>query len=222
MTKNINIYLVDDHSLFREGLSFLLSKLNFIDNIYEASSGEDFIEGLKEFQSSANHVKIDVVLIDIRMQGISGIEATKIALSMDQDIKIIALSMYSEESYYISMIDAGAVGFLLKNSNFNQVKKAMIDVCDGKNYFAEEVLQSIVKSISRREANNVHNYDISERESQILSYICSGLSNSSIADELSISKRTVDKHRENLLMKSNTKNTAQLVVFAIKNGYYKV
>jgi Response regulator containing a CheY-like receiver domain and an HTH DNA-binding domain len=77
MTKNINIYLVDDHSLFREGLSFLLSKLNFIDNIYEASSGEDFIEGLKEFQSSANHVKIDVVLIDIRMQGISGIEATK-------------------------------------------------------------------------------------------------------------------------------------------------
>ena len=215
-----NIYLVDDHSLFREGLAFLLSKLDFVGRVYEASSGEEFLEGLRGM--AGNKEKADIALVDIRMQGINGIDATKNALAIDAELKVIALSMYSEEIYYVSMIDAGASGFLLKNSSFDQVKKAIVDVSEGKNYFSEEVLASLVKSISRKADPGIVKYDISEREAQVLDYICRGYSNASIANELSISKRTVDKHRENLLMKSNAKNTAQLVVFAIRNGYYTI
>jgi len=194
--------------------------LDFVGRVYEASSGEEFLEGLRGM--AGNKEKADIALVDIRMQGINGIDATKNALAIDGELKVIALSMYSEEIYYVSMIDAGASGFLLKNSSFDQVKKAIVDVSEGKNYFSEEVLASLVKSISRKADPGVVKYDISEREAQVLDYICRGYSNASIANELSISKRTVDKHRENLLMKSNAKNTAQLVVFAIRNGYYTI
>ena len=129
--------------------------------------------------------------------------------------------MYSDESYYYSMIEAGANGFLLKNSNFTEVKKAIVDVLEGKNYFSMEILQSIVTRIngaSEKPGNN----DLTDRELEVLFQICKGRSNPEIADILSISKRTVDKHRENLLQKTNSKNTANLVVFAIKQGYFKV
>ena len=212
--KKINLYLVDDHSLFREGLKFLLSNLDFVREIYEAENGEQFLLHLQEKQ-------VDLVLIDIEMPGVNGIEATQRALEIYPEIKIIALSMYSDESYYYSMIEAGANGFLLKNSNFTEVKKAIVDVLEGKNYFSMEILQSIVTRIngtSEKPGNN----DLTDRELEVLFQICKGRSNPEIADILSISKRTVDKHRENLLQKTNSKNTANLVVFAIKQGYFKV
>lgn len=212
--KKINIFLVDDHSLFREGLKFLLSGLNFINNIYEAENGALFLEGIKE-----KHV--DMVLLDIEMPVMNGLEAAKKAFEINPDIKIIALTMFSDESYYISMIDAGASGFLLKNSNFTEVKKAILDVWEGKNYFSTEILQSIVKSINKSNTKHIDN-DLTKRESEVLYHICKGLSNTEIADILSISKRTVDKHRENLLQKTNSKNTASLVVYAIKHGFFNI
>lgn len=212
--KKVNIYLVDDHSLFREGLKFLLSNLNFIEEIYEAENGEQFITGLKD-----KHV--DIALIDIEMPIMNGVEATQIALEIRPEIKIIALSMYSEESYYSSMIDAGASGFMLKNSDFNEVKKALIDVMEGKNYFSVEIMQSILNQVRRKKPELVNN-DLTEREVEILYNICKGYSNAEIAEELSISKRTVDKHRENIMLKTQSKNTANLVVFAIKHGCFVI
>lgn len=212
--KKINIYLVDDHSLFREGLKFLLSNLDFIDKIYEAENGKQFLEGLKEKQ-------VDMVLLDIEMPEMSGMEAARKALELNPEIKIIALSMYSDESYYSSMIEGGAIGFLLKNSNFSEVKKAILDVWDGKNYFPFEILQSIVNRLNKK-TEKPPGDDLTERELEVLNQICKGRSNSEIAKILSISKRTVDKHRENLLQKTQSKNTANLVVFAIKQGYFEV
>lgn len=212
--KKIKIYLVDDHSLFREGLKFLLSNLDFVDTIYEAENGEQFIAALT--QKSA-----DVALLDIEMPLMNGIEAAQRALKIQPELKIIALSMYSEESYYASMIDAGASGFLLKNSNFGEVRKALADVCEGKNYFSTEILQSILARVSRRK-NDPETDELTGREIEILFHICKGLSNAEIADELSISKRTVDKHRENLLLKTQSKNTANLVIFAIRHGYFEI
>jgi DNA-binding NarL/FixJ family response regulator len=119
------------------------------------------------------------------------------------------------------MIEAGASGFLLKNSNFQEVEKALLDVSNGKTYVSIEVLNSILKNPQKNERLNLVE-ELSEREKEILSLICTGLTNNEIADRLTLSKRTVDKHRENLLLKTQSKNTANLVIFAIKNGILKI
>lgn len=212
--KKLKIYLVDDHALFREGLKFLLSNFDGIGEIYEAENGDQFISGLKENS-------VDLALLDIEMPIMNGIEATKQALQICPELKIIGLSMYSEENYYSSMIEAGASGFLLKNSNFSEVTKAIADVWEGKNYFSAEILQSILTKVVAKNPGTEIN-DITERETEILFYICKGLSNAEIAKILMISKRTVDKHRENLLQKTQSKNTANLVIYAIKNKYFEI
>ena len=212
--KKLKIYLVDDHALFREGLRFLLSNIEFVETIYEAENGEQFIRMLPEHPA-------DLVLLDIEMPEMGGIEAAQKALAIQPDLKIIALSMYSDEDYYASMIDAGAQGFLLKNSSFDEVTRAINEVAVGKTYFAAEILQSILRNMKSKKGEPQDN-ELTERESEILRQICNGLSNNEIAELLSISKRTVDKHRENLLQKTQSRNTASLVIYAIKHGYYNV
>lgn len=212
--KNISVYLVDDHSLFREGLKLLLSNLDYIDNIFEAENGQQFIDGLAK-----NHV--DIAMLDIEMPVMNGIQAAQKAKEIVPGIKIIALSMYSDENYYLSMIEAGACGFLLKNSNFQEVEKAIIDVYNDKSYISIEILNNILKQPQKMSLINV-NDELTDREDEILLLICKGLTNNEIADRLGLSKRTVDKHRENLLMKTQSKNTANLVIYAIKNGHLKI
>jgi len=208
--KKIDIYIVDDHSLFRQGLKLLLSNLEFVGNVYEANDGAEFIEGLKK-------TPVDVALIDIEMPVMNGINATRKAREIHPAIKILALSMYSDKNYYLSMIEAGACGFLLKNSNFEEVEKAITDVCDDKSYISIEILNDILKYPDKA-TYNVFESDLTEREAEVLLLICKGFTNSEIADRLVLSKRTVDKHRENLLLKTQSKNTANLVIYAIKNG----
>jgi DNA-binding NarL/FixJ family response regulator len=192
----------------------LLSNLDYIDNIFEAENGQQFIDGLAK-----NHV--DIVMLDIEMPVMNGIQAAQQAKQIAPGIKIIALSMYSDENYYLSMIEAGACGFLLKNSNFQEVEKAIIDVYNDKSYISIEILNNILKQPQKTSLSNV-NEELTEREDEILLLICKGLTNNEIADRLGLSKRTVDKHRENLLMKTQSKNTANLVIYAIKNGYLKI
>ena len=209
----ISVYIVDDHSLFREGLKLLLSNLDYIGNIYEAENGQQFTNGLKTNP-------VDVALLDIEMPVMNGIEAAKLAREICPGIKIITLSMYSDENYYLSMIEAGACGFLLKNSNFQEVEKAITDVYNDKTYISIEILNNILKHPTK--ANNNLTEELSDRENEVLLLICNGLTNAEIADRLNLSKRTVDKHRENLLLKTQSKNTANLVIFAIKSGLLKI
>jgi len=212
--KKVDIYLVDDHSLFREGLKLLLSNLDFIGEIFEANNGEEFVNGLK-------NNPVDIVLLDIEMPVMNGIEAAKRAREIQPSIKILALSMYSDKNYYLSMIDAGACGFLLKNSNFEEVEKAITDICNDKSYISIEILNDILKNPGKT-SYNVFNNELTERETEVLLLICKGFTNNEIADKLVLSKRTVDKHRENLLQKTQSKNTANLVIFAIKNGLLQI
>lgn len=209
----ISVYIVDDHSLFREGMRLLLSNLDYIGNIYEAENGQQFTDGLKTNP-------VDVALLDIEMPVMNGIEAAKLAREICPGIKIITLSMYSDENYYLSMIEAGACGFLLKNSNFQEVEKAITDVYNDKTYISLEILNNILKHPTK--TNNNLNEELSDRETEVLLLICKGLTNAEIADKLNLSKRTVDKHRENLLLKTQSKNTANLVIFAIKSGLLKI
>ncbi|HPJ82761.1 MAG TPA: response regulator transcription factor [Bacteroidales bacterium] len=216
MMKKINIFLVDDHALFREGLRFLLQKMDFVEQILEAENGKDFLEKIVE-------VKNCIVLMDIEMPIMNGIETTRKALEHDPELKILALSMYSEESYLTSMIEAGASGFLLKNSSFSEVKSALRDVMEGKNYFSPAIIQSILEIMNQKINHpDKDQGEITQREKDILYYICKGFSNAEIAKKLGISKRTVDKHRENLLLKTQSRNTANLVTYAVKHHYFDI
>ena len=210
--KKLKLYIVDDHKLFREGLKLLLSTQDFVQHIYEASNGREFVENLAL-------ADCDVVLMDIEMPEMNGIEATEAALRLKTGLKIIVLSMYGDEQYYYKMVDAGVKGFVLKNSGIEKVVAAIRKVADGENYFSEELLMNILSNMREGGKNEpeVPDNEISEREMEILYHVCLGLSNQEIADKLFISKRTVDKHRANLLSKTGCKNTAALVMYAIKN-----
>ncbi len=211
---NTTVIIVDDHQLFREGLKVLLKNLSYIGEVVEAANGQEFLTLL-------GSVKPDVVFMDVSMPIMGGIEATRKAIQQYPDIQIIGLSMYTEEAYYYNMIDAGAKGFLLKNSSIQEVDNAIRHVLNGKSYFSQDILTLLIKNVNRKK-NLPVNSDLSEREQAVLFQICKGLSNLEIADLMHISKRTVDKHRENILLKTGSKNTVGLVFYAIKNGIVEI
>ncbi len=209
---NKRIILVDDHILFREGLRGLLERYAAVEVVGEASDGDEFLTLIE------SEIEVDVIFMDISMERISGDIATQRAIAIRPDLKIITLSMFGDEHYYSRMVKAGARGFLLKNSGINEVVEAIESVCDGSDYFSKELLASL--------RSNMHTSDIylseeviSSREREILVGVCQGLSNQEIAEKLFISKRTVDKHRANIMEKTGCRNTANLVVYAIRNHY---
>jgi len=206
----MDILLVDDHTLFRNGLKMLLDTLAGYEVTGEASNGREFLELITKYD-------YDIVFLDIEMPEINGIEAARRAIELKPDLKIITLSMYGDEEYYDQMVDAGAKGFLLKNTNLQEVKAAIDTVMIGGNYFSQELMQNLLRNYKSIKETKEPNAELSEREIEILLLICSGLSNQEIGDQLFISKRTVEKHRANILSKTNCKNTAGLVMYAIKN-----
>lgn len=211
MADIIRVVIVDDHGLFRNGLKLLLGTTSQIQVAGEAANGIEFLELL-------NTLEPDVVLMDIDMPGMDGIEATRRALAMKPSLKIITLSMFGEDEYYYQMIEAGVKGFLLKNSELNELKQAILQVAAGRTYFSEELLLNMLKNIKTvNVAEKQGHVNLSDREIEVLQQICKGLSNNEIADALHISKRTVDKHRANLLEKTNCRNTASLVMYALKH-----
>ncbi|WP_321286301.1 response regulator transcription factor [uncultured Sunxiuqinia sp.] len=213
--KQYKIILVDDHTLFRNGLRILLNNLPGYQISAEAANGLEFLNLLETGIP-------DLVLLDIDMPVMDGIEAARKAVRKYPDIKIITLSMYGEEDYYYKMVDAGVKGFLLKNSDISEVKTALQTVVEGGTYFSSELLQTLVSSLRTKSQHHEKQHILSEREIEILILICKGFSNQEIADQLYISKRTVDKHRSNILDKSESKNTAQLVMYAIKNQLVEI
>ena len=214
--EKVNIFLVDDHKLFREGLKLLLKNLQEVNEVWEAENGEDFLNRLTEKQP-------DLVLMDIEMPVMNGIDATVQALVRFPELKIIALSMFGDEEYFQKMIDAGACGFLMKNSDFSEVRRAVTNVLQGNNYFTEEILYRFVNKFKTRSSATVEEQvSLSDREKEVLMLICKGLSNQDIASQLFISKRTVDHHRASLMTKTNTNNAASLVIYAVKHKLIEI
>lgn len=207
------IALVDDHALFRTGLRGLIEHSTPHRVVAEAASGEEFLDMLQGLEA-------DVIFMDFSMPGMNGAETTERALERRPDLRIITLSMFGEESYYTRMVKAGACGFLLKDSGIDEVIEAIEQAMMEGSYFSPQLLMSITRHMHLDETTS--DDPLSEREKEILMAICRGLSNQEIADELFISKRTVDKHRANILEKTGCKNTAALVVYAIRAGIVEV
>ena len=211
MAEEIKIALVDDHALFRNGLRGLIDGRNGCRVVAESSDGSEFLE-------NAEAMNADVVFMDIAMPTLSGDKATAMALEQNPDLRIICLSMFGDEKYYSRMVEAGAKGFLLKDSSIDEVFTAIESVMAGEEYICKDVMQAL--STAMRRNDDAEN--LSEREIDVLLGICRGLSTQEIADQLFISKRTVDSHRANILEKTGSRNTASLVVYAIKNNLVEI
>lgn len=214
--KEVKIALVDDHTLFRTGLRGLLSQREDFSIVADVGSGTEFLNLLPELD-------VDVVFMDIAMPEMDGAETTRRALQIKPDLRIITLSMFGDDHYYTLMVECGASGFLLKDSDIEEVYASVDTVMSGDSYFSSALFGSLTRNMSRLAVSVPEGEDeLSEREIEILVEVCRGLSNQEIADKLFISKRTVDKHRANILEKTGCKNTANLVVYAIKHHLVEI
>ena len=209
--EQIKVFIVDDHEIFRNGLKMVINRFKNAKVIAEATSGKEFLELLDKNLP-------DIVLMDIEMPEMNGIEATKKALEKYPELKITALSMFNEDNYVESMIDSGVRGFLLKNINKEKLGKALETVQKGGNYYSEELWEFFTRRISTHEEKNKNEeYKLTKREQEILDMLSQGMSNKEIADKLFVSERTVIGHKSNLLAKTQCRNTLCLITYAIKN-----
>lgn len=204
----ISVIIADDHIIFRKGLRTILNEIPEIKVVAEASNGQELLQILKTQQ-------VDIILMDIKMPLMDGLEATEKISKKYPDIKVIALTMHEEIGYFNQMIDAGAVGFLLKKTNKDELETAIKSVIEGDNYFSQEFITSINKHTMPKRVSNIN---LSDREIEVLELICKGFSNIEISKQLGLSQRTIDSHRSRLFEKTGAKNAPNLVLFAIKNG----
>ena len=220
MDININkiptIIIVDDHLIFRQGLKSIISIENIAHVIGEASNGIEFLQLLE-------HITPDIVLMDIDMPHMNGLDATEKAIEIMPALRIIAFSMFSDEEYYYKMIDRGVKGFILKSCGINELENAIQTVMNGENYFSNELLRKIINNYGRSTDIKPAKYDkLTNRETEVLQLICEGLNTEEIATKLAISPLTIKSHKSNLLVKTICKNTPALILFAIKNKIVNV
>lgn len=208
------VIITDDHQIFRQGLKSLIVKEEIAEVIAEASNGKEFLNLLPDHNP-------DLVLMDIGMPEMDGVEATRRALQINPSLKILVLSNFGDEVHYFNIIQAGAKGFVLKTSGIHELQLAIERVLAGESYFSNELLRKIIANINLPEntknSNNKTEDKPTRRELEVLQLVAGGFSNEEIADRLNISVTTVKGHRSNLLMKTGTKNTAGLIMYAIKN-----
>lgn len=208
----IKVIIADDHQLFREGIVKLLSTNTDIEIIAQAENGEETISKVKE------HLP-DLILMDIGMPIMNGIEATRIIVSEFPKIKILALSMHAEKNYIKDILDAGATGYLLKNCTYTQLIEAIKSVYRGKTYLSEEVTEIVLQDYLNKEEDK---YDpkaiLSTRELEVLKLFAEGISSREISEKLFISIKTVGTHKQHILKKLNLKTNADMVKFALKEG----
>jgi len=206
--QKFKILIVDDHGIFRDGIKLVISQTDEYEVIGEASNGKEFIDQLD------NNLP-DIVLMDISMPVMDGIVASKLALEKHPGLKIISLSMFGDEEYYLKMIETGVKAVIFKKSGTTELLHALDEVSKGNSYFSQELLKKLVFKINTPQAKD--ELQISPREKEVLALICNGFTNKEIADKLFISSKTVDRHRTSLLQKTETRNSAHLVMFAMKN-----
>ncbi|MBN1791974.1 MAG: response regulator transcription factor [Bacteroidales bacterium] len=213
MAERIYVSIVDDHELFRDGLKLVLTQLSQDFSISEASNGQEFIKSL-------NDRVPDIVLMDINMPELNGRETTKRALEMYPDLKIVAVTMYGEENYYMQMIEAGVKGIILKKSGKYELEQAIQEVLGGGSFFSQEIMRKMAMRLNRKNSNKYKT--LTERELEVLVMVCNGLANNEIAEKLFISPKTMEVHKSNIFKKTGVKNSAQLVIYAIKNGFIEI
>ncbi len=211
--KKIRIILADDHKIFLDGLVSLLSDNEELDVVATASSGEELIELVK-------HKECDLIISDISMKGISGIEATKIIMENNLNLKVLVLSMHISEEFVLNSIKAGADGFLPKDTSSTELIHAIKSIFNGERYFSKDISEFMFKNYITRYKNEqkiIEQGELTHREIEILKLSAIGLTNKEISEKLFISSKTVEAHKNHIMHKLKLKNSAELVIYAIKN-----
>lgn len=213
MSYIIRLVIADDHEIFRDGLALMLSKQQDILLAGQASNGRELLELAATLQP-------DVVMTDIKMPVMDGIEATRHLLERHPDLKIIALSMFDEENLIVDMLEAGAKGYLLKNADKQEILDAINQVYEDKTYYCRHTsarLASMIVSSKFNPHKKSEPASFNDREKEIIRMICQQCTNQEIGDKLFLSKRTVEGYRTKILEKMNVKNTAGVVIFALRH-----
>lgn len=207
----IKILIADDHQLFREGLVNLISNSSDMEIIAQANNGREAIKMASEYAP-------DVILMDIGMPEINGIEATKILKKNHPDIKIVALSMHSDKQYIKGMLEAGASGYLLKNSTVDQALDAVRIVHQGKKYLSTDITEALIDNyLGKDDQSLLITSELTTREYEVLKLYAEGKETREIAKMLYVSVKTIGTHRQNILEKLSLRNTADMVKFALKH-----
>lgn len=214
---NIQIAIVDDHQIVRDGIKILIEDEPGFEISFEAENGKKAVELTQKKEP-------DLIIMDITMPKMNGIEATEQIKKNQPDVKILALTMLSEDQHIRKMIKAGASGYILKSSGKEELIKAINTIIEGNHYFSDGATKAILQELvqpSVSKAKEPDDVNITDREHEVLKLIVNEFTNQEIADQLFVSVRTVDAHRRNLLQKTGAKNTAGLVKFALKNNLFE-
>ncbi len=216
----IRILIVDDHKMIRDSIRFYLENDNKYKVIGEAANGNEALDMIKQHE-------IDLVIMDINMDEKDGISCTQELLEINPDAKVLALTMLDESLHIKKMMNAGASGYLLKTSGEEEIKKAIDTIASGGTYFSNEVTRTVMNNIAKRQAKLpkkskwITETSLTVREKEVLHLIVKEYTNQEIADELYISPRTVDAHKRNLIEKTDAKNVAGLVLYAINRQLFE-
>lgn len=214
----ISIVIADDHEIFRNGFKLLLKNQHGLELVGEAENGEQLIE-------IAHESYPDVIFTDIKMPVKDGIEATKTLKENQPGIKVIALTNYNDDSLIVDMLEAGADGYLLKNTNQHELLQAAKTVMDGCHYYCSATSSKLAKLIAESKYNPYRNAPViklTPRERDIVKLICQQYSNKEIANQLGLSSRTVETHREKIQQKIGARNAVGVALYAIKHHIYSV
>lgn len=214
----IKIILADDHEIFRDGFKAMLKKQPSVELIGEASDGEELVKLTRLLMP-------DVVVTDIKMPKMDGLQATKILSGEFPNIGIVALSMIDEENLIIDMMEAGAKGYLLKNAHKNEIVEAIKAVKNNQIYYCDGTSAKLTRMIAKSDKipyNKSARPELSQKEIDVIHLICEELTNKEIADRLNLSIRTIEGYRDRIQEKIGARNAAGVVVFAIRNKIYSI
>jgi DNA-binding NarL/FixJ family response regulator len=212
----IKLMLVDDHSIVRDGIRLLLEQAEGLEIIDEANDGEEALEKLKSHQP-------DVILMDISLPGMSGIQTTQVVTRLYKNVRVLMLSMHNNEDYILRSVEAGAYGYILKDSSSDEMIKAIRMIAAGEKYYSSPVASIILsgymqqlKKGSKQGGREVQPSRLSNKEKEILQFLVDGMSSREIAERLQLSVRTVDNHRANMMRRLQVRNAAELVRIAVE------
>ncbi len=213
MEQRLSAIIVDDFEMSRLGMRQMLSGISCIEKLREASNSKELMDLLKQEEP-------DMIFMDVQLGDEQGYEITRQVLAKYPDTYVLAITSSKEVQHFIEMMEAGAVAFILKNISHTDLEKAICEVAKGNSYFSKEFIDVAGKLVPRQPKRS--KIALSDREKEVLWYICQGSSNQEIADSLGLSSHTIDAHRKNLISKTGARNTASMITIAIRDGLIDV